>query len=85
MLFPEKSGEGLVPAVEIMLANPGIRRAIRDSETHLIPGMIEMGRASGMRTMDESILELVSKGRITRQMALARAQSPERMSKYLAA
>ncbi len=84
-LFPDQATEGLVPAVEILIANPGIRRAIRESETHLIAGMIEMGRAAGMRTMDESILELVSRGRITRQMALTRAQNPERLAKQLAA
>ncbi len=84
-LFPDQLTEGMVPAAEILIATPGIRRAIRENETHLINGMIEMGMAQGMRTMDAAIAELAAAGRITRMLALTRAQNPERLAKVLAA
>lgn len=84
-LFPDQLSEGMVPAAEILIATPGIRRAIRENETHLIGGMIEMGMAQGMRTMDSAIAELVAAGRIPRTLALTRAQNPDRLAKVLAA
>ena len=48
-------------------------------------GMLEMGRAQGMQSMDTSIVQLVSSGSITVETACANAQDPEKMRKVLAA
>ena len=82
-LFHDEIDGTMVPAVEIMMATTAVRRAIRDRETHLLPGMIETGKAAGMQSMDASIAELTSARRITVDQALARAQSPERVAKLI--
>ncbi|MCJ7545185.1 MAG: PilT/PilU family type 4a pilus ATPase [Phycisphaerae bacterium] len=83
-LFRDECDGGLIPAVEIMIPNPAIRRAIRDSETHLIIGMIEMGKAAGMQTIDSAIAELISAGKVSLADGLAKAANPEKLARLVA-
>ncbi len=83
-LLPDEKNGGLVPAVEVMVCNQGIQRAIRDNESHLLPGMIETGKSLGMQLMDSAILELVKSGRVSSGEAIARAHNPEKMIKMVA-
>jgi len=78
-LLPDQLNDGLVPAVEIMMATPAIRRTIRENETHLIYGMIETGRRVGMCTMEQSLRELVDAGRVSPTDAVAGASDPLRL------
>ena len=75
ILFKDQLAARLVPACELLVACSGVRRAIRDNETHLIPGMIETGRTRGMLTMDQSIIDLVAQKRISVADALPRLVS----------
>lgn len=61
-LFPLKNGQGMVPAVEVMLGTPAIRNMIRDEKVHQIPSMIETGARFGMQSMKAAIDELVARG-----------------------
>jgi len=81
-LLPDVEGS-LVPAFEVLQVNPAVRNMIRDSKNHLIPGAIAAGGAEGMLSMDQSILALCQKGRITRQTALAYAENPEQLQRRL--
>ena len=83
-LFRDECDGGLIPAVEIMIPNPAIRRAIRDNETHLITGMIETGKAAGMQTIDAAIAELISAGKVTLADGLAKAANPEKLARLVA-
>ncbi|HET6428455.1 MAG TPA: PilT/PilU family type 4a pilus ATPase [Phycisphaerae bacterium] len=85
MLFHDALTDGQVAAVEVLVPTQPIRRAIRDSDTHLIQGMVEMGLRDGMQTMDKAVADLVREGRITADEALASAQDPEKVRKILAA
>jgi len=85
MLFHDHLTGKLVPAAEILVPTQAIRRAIRDSETHLIQGMIEIGASHGMQLMDAAILRLVQEGRVTPEEAIAGAQDPDKFKKALAA
>ena len=84
-MFHNEKNDGLVPACEIMISTPAIRRAIRDNETHLLQGMLETGRQLGMQSMDASIAALASGGYITPQIAQAKAHNPEKLAKMIAA
>lgn len=75
ILFKDQAGPGLIPACEILTATGGLRRAIRDNETHLIPSMIETGSVHGMQTMDQAILNWVAQKRIAVADALPRMVS----------
>jgi twitching motility protein PilT len=72
-LLPRADGKGRVPAVELMVANPGIRNLIRESKTFQIPSMIETGGKEGMVSLDQSLRDLLQRGLISPEEAFARA------------
>ena len=77
-LLPRSSGEGLVPAVEVLVNTKFISECIRDPKrTHRLRGAMAEGAAQyGMRTFDQSLLALVCEGFITEEVAIAAATSP---------
>ncbi|MCF0108831.1 MAG: PilT/PilU family type 4a pilus ATPase [Erysipelotrichaceae bacterium] len=74
---------GVVPAFEMMHTNNAIRTMIRDSKTHQIDNAIAGGRASGMMSMDDSILQLYKDGLITAENAISYATNPDLMSRNI--
>ncbi|MDP7070790.1 MAG: type IV pilus twitching motility protein PilT [Phycisphaerales bacterium] len=84
-LFPRSDGDGMVPAVEILLCTPAVRNLIRENRTFEIPNVIETSRSLGMTTLDASIAELCFNGMISREDAISRAAHPEAMERALAA
>ncbi len=62
---------GRTACYEIMLNNSAIASHIRKNETYQIRSAIQVGRGQGMKTMEDSIVELYRKGWITREDALA--------------
>jgi twitching motility protein PilT len=74
---------GLLPATELLIASPAVRRNIRDNETHLVYSTLETGRSHGMHTMEQCLLELAQSGRITIDAAVAAASDPVRMRTML--
>lgn len=81
-LLPDTQG-GMVPACEIMHMNAAVRSMIRDCKSHQIDNVIAAGAGEGMRSMDQSILELYQAGMITRETALDYADHPEQMLRRL--
>jgi twitching motility protein PilT len=61
-LLPRNFGQGMVPAVEVMIGTPAIRNMIREEKVHQIPSMIETGARFGMQSMKAAVDELVKKG-----------------------
>ena len=79
-LLPKKSGHGRVMTVEILVPNPAIRNLIREDKVHQIYSQMQTGQAkSGMQTMNQSLLELYTKGLISYEEAMARSQIPEEL------
>ncbi len=64
-LIPTLDGNARVVAVEVMIATPAIRNMIRENKTHQIINAILTGAKSGMKTMDNSLLELYRYGKIS--------------------
>jgi twitching motility protein PilT len=56
----------------------GLANAIRESATPMIRNLIQSGRKAGMRSMDDSLLELVAHKRITLDEALRKATEKAR-------
>ncbi|GMV98819.1 MAG: type IV pilus twitching motility protein PilT [Phycisphaerae bacterium] len=83
VLVNRQDRPGMVPALEILVMTSAVRRAIRDGETHLIPGMIETGQKFGMVTLDRSLADLVAAGVIGAADALAKAADYDRLEKML--
>lgn len=76
-LIPRADGLGRVIALEVMLPNPAIRSLIRSEKLEQIPSMIEIGKAEGMMTMNQSLYRLLRRGIITMDMAFKRSFDPE--------
>ena len=83
-LLPDQNG-GLVPAFEIMHMTPAIRSMIRDSKNHQIDSVIAANRQAGMRTMDQSLFDLVKEGTIAKDIALKYSIHQEALEKRFAA
>lgn len=76
-ILPMKGGHGLVPAVEIMIANAAVRNLIREGKTFQIPSILQAGAKEGMQSLDQSLYSLVTNGLIDRDVAEDTATSPQ--------
>jgi twitching motility protein PilT len=78
-LITRGSGEGRVPAVEVMVSTAAIRDCIREaSRTMEIPVFIAQGSAQyGMQSFDQSLLALYRAGTISYETARESASSPD--------
>jgi twitching motility protein PilT len=55
----KKKGGGRVAAYEIMIANSAVANLIREGKTFQLKSVMQTGRALGMQTMNDHLLELV--------------------------
>ena len=73
----KKNGGGRVAAHEIMIGTPAIRNLIREDKVAQMYSAIQTGSAVGMKTLDQTLKELVQKGLITKEAARAKAKQPD--------
>ena len=64
-----------VPAVEILINTPYISKLIRSGSFNEINDIMEKGSDTGMKTFDQSLLELYKDDKISLETALANADS----------
>jgi twitching motility protein PilT len=82
-LLPTADGAGRCVAVEALVPTPAVRNLIREGKTHQIYSSMQTGGAHGMQTMDYALAELVRKGKITRDLAMARAGHADELARLL--
>jgi twitching motility protein PilT len=80
-LVPRIKG-GLIPACEVMIANPAISNLIRENKIHEIPMIIETSLESGMISLNRSLADLVKRKEILLETALNYSLNPTEL-KYL--
>ena len=73
----KKPKGGRVAAHEIMIGTPAIRNLIREAKVAQMYSAIQTGASYGMKTLDQSLQELVQKGMISRETARERATNPQ--------
>ncbi len=73
----KKTGGGRIAAHEIMIGTPAIRNLIREDKVAQMYSAIQTGSGSGMKTLDQSLKELLQKGLISKEAARAKAKSPD--------
>jgi twitching motility protein PilT len=78
-LLPLAQGRGRALSAEIMLATPAIRALIRDGKAHQIYSQIQTGGRLGMRTMAQSLAELVRKNRVSMAVAESSISDPSEL------
>ena len=69
-LLPDASGVGRVLATELMVANAAVKNLIRENSLQQLRTAIETGAKDGMHSMNESLLNLVSQGKLTTEAAV---------------
>ncbi len=74
-LLPRASGEGRVPAVEIMLNTPLMSDLIFKGDVHDMKALIAKSNEAGMQTFDQHLFHLLEAGMITYEDALRNADS----------
>lgn len=77
-LLSVASGSGRVAAVEVMIADSAIRNLIREKKAHQIRSIMQSSSSIGMQTMDDSLLDLMKRGIISRNVAMRYAVEVER-------
>jgi twitching motility protein PilT len=78
-LVPHSSGEGRVPAIEVMVVTGRIADRITDPSSNgkeTLEELIADGEYHGMQTFDQSLFSLFKSGEITLRSALAAATNP---------
>jgi twitching motility protein PilT len=68
---------GLLPAVEVLINNAAVEKAIHAGTLEKLQAAMELGAGDGMQTFDQALYELAKTGRITEKEALAHSPSPE--------
>ena len=72
-----------VPAVELLIVNPLIKKLIRQNEDQKIPDVIRSCRHEGMQDLNQSLMDLVYRGLVSEQVALETSPNPEQLSMNL--
>jgi len=76
-LLPHAGGVGRVPAVEIMIVTPIIRKFILENTLSEITSIMKQGAYYGMQTFYQALVNLIQKGEITLETALEASSNPE--------
>ncbi|MDH4330301.1 MAG: type IV pilus twitching motility protein PilT [Candidatus Moranbacteria bacterium] len=70
-------GGGRIPAVEVMIKNHAIENLIRENRAYQIDSVIETSLKDGMISIDRSLSQMVQKGLITIEDAMAFSNNKE--------
>jgi len=64
-LFVRKDVKGRIAATEILVQAPSISNLIRNEKVHQIPSVMQTSKALGMHTLQSSIQQLITTGKIS--------------------
>ncbi len=82
-LIDKADGMGRVLAAEILVATPSVRAMIRDEKAHQIYSTIQTSQKAGMRTMNQSLMELYRARTISYETAMSRSLDPAELEKLI--
>jgi twitching motility protein PilT len=68
-----KIGGGRVAALEVLIVTPAVSNLIREAKTFQIQSMMQVGKAVGMVTLNDALMDLVAKKLVTPEEAYAKA------------
>jgi twitching motility protein PilT len=81
-LLPAKHG-GVVPALEIMVNTPIVRKLLEEDKMEQLPVAIQSGGEDGMQTFNQALYHLVKNDVITEEEAMAKSSNPEQLKMNL--
>jgi twitching motility protein PilT len=80
----KRKGGGRVAALEVLFINPAVSNLIREGKTFQIPSIMQTSRSAGMTTLNDALMDLVSKGIVEPAEAFARAAVKSELKGLLA-
>ncbi len=83
LLLPTADGKGRVACHEVLIRTSALPNIIREGNTSMLASVIQNGKAQGMQTMDDSLMELFKDGQIRIEDAFLKAQNKPRFEKLV--
>lgn len=81
-LLPKQNG-GMALAYEILTLTPAVRSLLKEGKFYQLTSILQTSRAEGMINLDKSLMELVKKNIISKDIALKEALDKESFSNVL--
>jgi len=78
-----KIGGGRVCACEILVMNSAARASIRNNKSTVLNDIMQMGSKLGMQTLEQSLVKLVTKGLVEKDVALGASSHPDILKQML--
>ena len=82
-LFKRRDGKGRVAALEILIATPAVRNLVRDGKTYQITTVLQTGKKYGMQSLDDAIMSLLEKRRISPENAYLHCLDKQRFRPFI--
>ncbi len=76
-LLPRADGRGRIPAAEVLLGTPTVRRLIEEGEFTELYDLMKRSQESGMRTLNQALVELCQAGHVDEKTASRYAPNPD--------
>ena len=68
---------GGIPAVEVLINTPTVRKLLEKDKLDVLPAAIEVGVEEGMQTFNQAVYKLIKSGLITEKEGMAYATNPQ--------
>ncbi|MSU31289.1 MAG: PilT/PilU family type 4a pilus ATPase [Pedosphaera sp.] len=68
---------GVIPALEILINTPTVRKMLEENRLEKLGAAIETGREDGMQSFNQALYDLVKEGKISEKEGLAKASNPQ--------
>lgn len=78
-LLPRRDKKGRIPAVEVMINTPTVKKYLLEGRTVEIPQLIEKGKNYGMQTFNQALYQLIADKQVTVEDAMQYASNPEEL------
>lgn len=82
-LLPKIEGNGLIPAVELLLNTFPVAANIREGKSYLLNNILETEESEGFILFEKYLLKLYQEGQISKETAFGYAIRPKEMEKFI--
>lgn len=82
-LLPDAAGAGRVPAKEVMMVDPSVRKLIETGQFEKLYSAIEAGKDNGSQSFNGDLYRLVRSGEVSKETALAFSPNPKQLEMNL--
>ncbi|MCX7654264.1 MAG: type IV pilus twitching motility protein PilT [Fervidobacterium sp.] len=81
-LVPKKN-MGMVPIVEVLVANTAVKNLIREGKIHQIESIMQTAQKQGNVLFDDALLKAYFSGEISKETVMSFARNPEEVAKKI--